>query len=33
MTGRHEFKNGVTHTTLERKRLTLKATTSAQALM
>src|SRR3954467_6690056 len=26
MTGRHEFKNGVTHTILERERLTLKAT-------
>src|ERR1700690_3671947 len=32
MTGRHEFKNGVTHTILERERLTLKATTVAQAL-
>src|SRR5258708_5715115 len=30
MTGRHEFKNGVTHTILERERLTLKATTVAQ---
>ena len=29
-TGRHEFKNGVTHTILERERLTLKATTLAQ---
>lgn len=32
MTGRHEFKNGVTHTILERERLTLKATTLAQML-
>jgi arylsulfatase len=32
MTGRHEFKNGVTHTIMERERLTLKATTLAQAL-
>ena len=32
MTGRHEFKNGVTHTILERERMTLKATTVAQAL-
>ena len=32
MTGRHEFKNGVTHTILERERLTLKATTVAQIL-
>src|SRR6202048_1072190 len=32
MTGRHEFKNGVTHTINERERLTLKATTIAQAL-
>src|ERR1700694_2338279 len=31
MTGRHEFKNGVTHTILERERLTLKASTVAQA--
>lgn len=31
-TGRHEFKNGVTHTILERERLTLKATTIAQVL-
>jgi Arylsulfatase A and related enzymes len=29
---RHEFKNGVTHTILERERLTLKATTVAQVL-
>ena len=32
LTGRHEFKNGVTHTLLERERLTLKATTLAQVL-
>ena len=32
LTGRHEFKNGVTHTILERERLTLKATTLAQLL-
>ena len=32
MTGRHEFKNGVTHTILERERMTLKATTIAQVL-
>jgi arylsulfatase len=32
MTGRHEFKNGVTHTILERERLTLKATTLPQVL-
>ncbi len=32
MTGRHEFRNGVTHTILERERLTLRATTIAQAL-
>lgn len=32
MTGRHEFKNGVTHTVLERERLTLNATTLAQVL-
>jgi arylsulfatase len=32
MTGRHEFKNGVTHTILERERLTLKATTLPQLL-
>ncbi len=31
-TGRHEFKNGITHTILERERLTLKATTLAQSL-
>src|SRR5262245_4338816 len=32
MTGRHEFKNGVTHTIQERERLTLKATIIAQVL-
>jgi arylsulfatase A-like enzyme len=32
MTGRHEFRNGVTHTILERERLTLQATTIAQVL-
>jgi arylsulfatase len=32
MTGRHEFKNGVTHTINERERLTLKATTLPQVL-
>ncbi|MGE3780456.1 MAG: arylsulfatase, partial [Pirellulaceae bacterium] len=32
MTGRHEFRNGVTHTILERERLTLRATTIAQVL-
>ena len=32
LTGRHEFKNGVTHTILERERLTLRATTLAQML-
>ncbi len=32
LTGRHEFKNGVTHTILERERMTLAATTLAQAL-
>ncbi|RFC45918.1 MAG: arylsulfatase [Verrucomicrobia bacterium] len=31
-TGRHEFKNGVTHTILERERLTLQAVTIAQVL-
>jgi arylsulfatase len=31
-TGRHEFKNGVTHTILERERLTLDATTLPQVL-
>lgn len=32
MTGRHEFKNGVTHTILERERMTLKSTTLAESL-
>jgi arylsulfatase len=32
MTGRHEFKNGVTHTILERERMTLAATTLPEAL-
>src|SRR5688572_20361520 len=32
LTGRHEFKNGVPHPILERERLTIKATTLAQAL-
>jgi arylsulfatase len=32
MTGRHEFKSGVTHTIEERERLSLKATTIAQVL-
>lgn len=32
MTGRHEFKNGVTHTIAERERLTLRAATLAQML-
>lgn len=32
MTGRHEFKNGVTHTIFERERLNLQATTIAQVL-
>src|SRR5262249_9067810 len=32
MTGRHEFRNGVTHTIMERERLTLRATTIAQVL-
>ena len=31
-TGRHEFRNGVTHTLNERGRLTLEATTLAQVL-
>src|SRR5688572_17889527 len=31
-TGRHEFKNGITHTIFERERLTLNATTLAQVL-
>src|SRR5687768_18541578 len=32
MTGRHEFKAGVTHTIHERERMSLKATTLTQAL-
>jgi arylsulfatase A-like enzyme len=32
LTGRHEFKSGVTHTIFERERLSLKATTLAQTL-
>src|SRR5215472_1212482 len=32
MTGRHEFRSGVTHTIAERERLSLKATTIAQVL-
>jgi len=32
MTGRHEFKNGVTHTILERERMTTEAVTLAEAL-
>ncbi len=32
MTGRHEFRNGVTHTILERERMRLDATTIAQVL-
>ena len=32
MTGRHEFKNGVTDTIIERERLTFKVTTLAQVL-
>ncbi len=32
LTGRHEFKNGVTHTIYERERLTLEATTVADVL-
>ncbi len=32
MTGRHEFRNGVTHTIFERERLTTNATTIAQVL-
>ena len=31
-TGRHEFRNGITHTILERERMTLKATTLPQVL-
>jgi arylsulfatase len=32
MTGRHEFRSGVTHTIQERERMSLKATTVAQVL-
>jgi arylsulfatase len=32
LTGRHEFRNGITHTILERERLDPKATTAAQVL-
>jgi arylsulfatase A-like enzyme len=32
MTGRHEFQNGITHTILERERMTLKAITLAESL-
>jgi hypothetical protein len=32
MSGRHEFKNGVTHTILERERMALSTTTIAQVL-
>lgn len=32
LTGRHEFRSGVTHTIFERERLSLKATTLAQTL-
>lgn len=32
MTGRHEFRNGITHTIFERERMTLNATTLAQVL-
>lgn len=32
MTGRHEFKSGVTHTIFERERMSLKATTLAEVL-
>ncbi len=32
LTGRHEFRNGVTHTILERERMDLKATTLAQVI-
>lgn len=32
MTGRHEFKSGVTHTIMERERMSLKSTTIAQVL-
>jgi arylsulfatase A-like enzyme len=32
LTGRHEFRSGVTHTIFERERMSLKATTIAQVL-
>ena len=32
MSGKHEFKNGVTHTIMERERMSLKSTTIAQVL-
>ena len=32
MSGRHEFKNGVTHTILERERMSLQTTTIAEVL-
>lgn len=32
LSGRHDFKNGITHTILERERLSLKTTTIAQVL-
>jgi arylsulfatase len=32
LTGRHEFRSGVTHTIMERERMSLKATTIAQVL-
>ncbi|MFN0086951.1 MAG: arylsulfatase [Blastocatellia bacterium] len=32
LSGRHDFKNGVTHTILERERMTLKTTTVAEVL-
>ncbi len=32
LTGRHEFRNGVTHTIAERERLSLDAVTLAQGL-
>src|SRR5271156_197106 len=32
MTGRHEFRSGVTHTIMERERMSLRATTIAQVL-
>ena len=32
MTGRHEFKSGVTHTIIERERMSLQTTTIAQVL-